>query len=164
MAIVLGPGSLLIQQIAGAAGGCTARHVKFAIGLVILSIAGVITARLSAHRGAQARMAVGAPSPAALQPCTSTEASRVSLLLGRFRNVLKRGGLPVEFGGGLGSGIPWHDAVLAISITAASGAALATQVSVVVVVLLVMFALIEIPLISYLNLTGEQRSVHAKPD
>ena len=150
LVLVRGPGSTLTQHIGSAAGGSTARHVKIAIGLVILSIAAVIAARLSRRRGAQAPMAVGALSPAALQPDTSTAASLVSRLFARFRDVLKRGGLRMAFGAGLASGPPWHDAVLAISITAASGAALATQVSVVIVFLLVMLALIEIPLISYL--------------
>ena len=55
----------------------------------------------------------------------------------------------MAFGPGLRSGPEWHEAVLAISVTAAGGAALGTQVSVVIVFLLTMLALVDIPLISY---------------
>ena len=162
LVLVRGPGSVYMQQIATAASGATGRHVKIAIGLVILLIAAVIAARFSAHRGAQAPIAVKGSSAAALQPGTSTSVSRVSLLLDRLREVLRRGSPRVAFGAGVGSGIPWHDAVLAVSITAASGAALATQVSVVIVFLLVMLAIIEIPLLSYLISPAESEAFMLK--
>lgn len=117
---------------------------------MVLSVAALIAVRFSMRRGAQLPVAGGSPPAAALQPAASNSVSRVSRLLARFRDVLKRGGLWVAFGAGLGSGPAWHDAVLAISVSAASEAALGAQVSVVIVFLLIMLALVEIPLISYL--------------
>jgi Sap, sulfolipid-1-addressing protein len=156
LALLRGPGAMLTQQIIAAGGGSTARHIKIAIGLVVLSIAAFIAIRFSVRQRAQPPMADGGPTASVLQPGAPTAVGR---LLARFRDVLKRGGLWVAFGAGLVSGPAWQDVVLALSVTAASGADLGTQVSVAITFLLVMLALVEIPLIGYLVTPAKSEAV-----
>jgi hypothetical protein len=120
--------------------------VEIAVGLLALSAAGLITARSSASRPAPAPIH-GNGSALTVQPNTSTAFSR---LTARAQRVLGNGQPWVAFVAGLGQSTNPVESLLALTAIAASGAAIGTQISAAVMFTVVVLAVVEIPLVTFL--------------
>jgi Sap, sulfolipid-1-addressing protein len=89
----------------------------------------------------------GDPSALLLQPSTPTG---ISQLLGRARGVLGGGSLWVALAAGIGTGPAPLEYLVALTAILASGGAIGTQISAAVVFNVVMLAVCEMTLVSYL--------------
>ncbi len=134
---------VLVQDVtAGFTGGPT----KIVIGVLALLIAAVNAVGLARLR-AWVPIGSGDPSPSAPQPSMP---SPVSWLVARARHVLEGGRPWVAFVVGLGQGPAPVEYLAALSVIAASGAAIGTQLCAAVAFTIGMLAIIEIPLVVYL--------------
>lgn len=102
---------------------------------------------LRARERALVRIRVGDASALALQPGTPTAFSR---LPARAQGMLECGFIWAAFVIGLGQATPPVDTLLVLTVIMASGAAIGTQVSAFVAFTVLVLAVIEIPLVSYL--------------
>lgn len=113
----------------------TGGYFQIAIGVLALLIAAVVSAY------------GGAPSGPVLQPLTPTAPAR---LTARVRRALQGGNPWVAFGIGLVSTMPPVDYLVVLIIIVSSRAAIGTQLGAVVIFTVVVLALVEVPLVSYL--------------
>ena len=152
----------------------TVRHIQIGIGVVTLSLAALMTAHFWARRRTQLPTPDG--NTATLVP-DSNKATAISPLLGRAQNapaedesairrLLRRGHNAWESGSswvalviGLGSGPPPLTVLLVLTTVMASGAAIGAQVSVALAWIVVMFAVVEIILVSYLATPAKTQAV-----
>jgi hypothetical protein len=135
----------VMRALLSAIGSPAAAHVRFAIGVLVLLIAGLIAARFRVRQHAPARRTGGEGSVLALEPDTRNGSSRLSI-----RRQLEEGSLAVAFIAGIGWATPPVEYLAAIIAILASGAAATAQVSAALMFTLVAFAVAEIPLVSYL--------------
>jgi Sap, sulfolipid-1-addressing protein len=135
----------VMRALLSAIGSPAAAHVRFAIGVLVLLIAGLIAARFRVRQHAPVRRTGGGGSVLALEPDTRNESSRLSI-----RRQLEEGSLAVAFIAGIGWATPPVEYLAAIIAILASGAAATAQVSAALMFTLVAFAVAEIPLMSYL--------------
>ncbi len=124
----------------------TGGHFKILLGVFSLLVAAVNAVRLARQRG-QMPVGISAPSALAPQPTTPTTFSR---LVARVRRLLEGGNPWVSFVVGLNQATPWVEYLLALSVIAASGAAIGVQLCAVAEFTIAIFAFIELPLIWYL--------------
>src|ERR1700758_4877471 len=117
----------VMRTLLSAIGSPAAAHVRLAIGVLVLLIAGLIAARFRVRQHVPVRRTVEEGSVLVLEPDTRNGSSRLSI-----RRQLEGGSLA---------------AIIAIR---ASGAAATTQVGAALMFTLVAFAVAEIPLVSYL--------------
>jgi Sap, sulfolipid-1-addressing protein len=146
---------MFMQTVSAAAASSTGRHTRIAIGVLALLSAMLIAVRYSDRR-ARVPTAGGDPSALAMQPSAPTAYSR---LLGRAQGALEGGSLWVAFVAGIGSGPPPGEYLLALAALATSGAAIGTQISVAIAWIVVMLAVVEIPLITYLTTPAQTQAV-----
>jgi hypothetical protein len=126
--------------------GCpAAAHVRVAIGVLVLLIAGLIAARFRVRPHAPVRRTGEEGSVLVLEPDTRNGSSRLSI-----RRQLEEGSLAVAFIAGIGWATPPVEYLAAIIAILASGTAAAAQVSAAVMFTVVAFTVAEIPLMSYL--------------
>jgi Sap, sulfolipid-1-addressing protein len=135
----------VMRALLSAIGSPAAAHVRFAIGVLVLLIAGLIAARFRVRQHAPVRRTGGEGSVLALEPDTRNGSSRLSI-----RRQLEEGSLAVAFIAGIGWATPPVEYLAAIIAILASGAAATAQVSAALMFTLVAFAVAEIPLMSYL--------------
>jgi hypothetical protein len=135
----------LAQELADAVASPTARHIQIVVGVVALVIAAMVTAGFSVHQRVPASVGAGGSSAVLLEPSTPSVSPRLSH---RTENMLKGGSFWAAVVIGLGLP-PEHTAVVLTAILA-SEAAIGTQISAAVAFIVIMLALIEIPLLSYL--------------
>jgi hypothetical protein len=135
----------VMRALLSAIGSPAAAHVRFAIGVLVLLIAGLIAARFRVRQHAPVRRTGGEGSVLALEPDTRNGSSRLSI-----RRQLEEGSLAVAFIAGIGWATPPVEYLAAIIAILASGAAATAQVSAAVMFTVVAFAVAEIPLMSYL--------------
>jgi Sap-like sulfolipid-1-addressing protein len=145
---------IFMQNVASTAAGSTARHIQIAIGVLALLIAALIAVGFSARE--RVPMPGGDPSALVLRPSNPTAFSRLSA---RAQDALDGGSLWVAFLAGLGMATPPVPYLAALVAILASGAAIGTQVSAAVIFTVVAFAVVEIPLVSYLATPAKTHAV-----
>jgi hypothetical protein len=117
--------------------------LKVAAGVLLLLLAAALVARQ------RVRVDAGvAPTPPVLAPRRPPNA--LMRLAGRSRDLLSRGAVWPSFVVGLGSATPPVECVMLLTVIMASGAAISTQVLAFGVFTLLVLALVEIPLLTYL--------------
>jgi hypothetical protein len=135
----------VMRALLSAIGSPAAAHVRLAIGVLVLLIAGLIAARFRVRQHAPVRRTGEEGSVLVLEPDTRNGSSRLSI-----RRQLEGGSLAVAFIAGIGWATPPVEYLAAIIAILASGAAATAQVSAALMFTLVAFAVAEIPLMSYL--------------
>jgi hypothetical protein len=138
---------MVMEDVRSTVARFTGGYFQIAIGVLALLIAALVSAGFPARQRAGISTYDRAPSAPALQPVTPTAFSR---LTGRRRHALQRGNPWVAFVIGLVSTVPPVDYLVVLLAIVSSGAAIGTQLSAVVVFTVVVLALVEIPLVSYL--------------
>ena len=138
----------LLQNLSSLAATPVVRHAQIAFGLLALLLAALTTAGLPARQRLRVPVSVGGdPSALLLQPSTPTE---ISQLLGRARRVLGGESLWVALAAGIGTGPAPLEYLVALTAILAMGGAIGTQISAAVVFNVVMLAVCELTLVSYL--------------
>jgi Sap, sulfolipid-1-addressing protein len=156
-----------------AAGSSTSRHIQIGIGVLALSVVALMTVR-SRTRRRQLATPAGHTSTLLLDSNTPTAFSRTPdraqgaptvggsafrLLRGRAQNAWENGSLWIAFLIGVG-GLPPPFLVLFVDTTiVASGAAIGTQVSAVIVFVVGMFVFVEITFVSHLVAPAKTQAV-----
>lgn len=142
----------------------TARYIQLGMGMLMLSIAAVITVRSFARQRAYAPTP-GDDTPTATSPLgalgaeAAADGSAIRRLLGRLQNAWDNGALWVAFVFGL-LGLPPPFLVLFVGATlVSSGAEIGTQVFAVIVFAVAVFSVVEIALLSYLIAPGKTQAI-----
>jgi Sap, sulfolipid-1-addressing protein len=135
----------VMRALFSAVNSPAAAHVRVAIGVLVLLIAGLIAARFRVRQHAPVRLTGEQRSVLVLEPDTRNGSSRRSI-----RRQLEEGSLAVAFIAGVGWATPPVEYLGAIIAILASGTAAAAQVSAAVMFTVVAFTVAEIPLMSYL--------------
>ena len=162
------------HDLASPATSSTVRHIQLGMGVLVLSIAALMTVRFWARRRAQLPTPGGNTSTLVLDSNTPTAISRpqgraqdaateggsaIRRLLGRVNNAWENGSLWVALVIGMGF-LPAPPLVLLADTTiVASGAAIGTQVSAAIAFVVGMFAVFEITLVSYLAAPAQTLAV-----
>jgi hypothetical protein len=146
----------VVQYVESTAASGTVRQIQIASGVLALLIAAVIAVGFSARQ--RARVPDRDPSGLVLQRSQPGTLTAFSRLWGRALDARDGGLLWVAFVAGLGSATPPVYPV-AVAAILASGAAIGTQVSAAVVFTVVAFAVVEIPLVSYLATPAKTQAV-----
>jgi hypothetical protein len=120
--------------------------VEIVVGVLALLIAALVSMRLRLHR-TPVPILSGNAAVLVSEPSTETALSRLSA---RARSALVGGCLWVPFVAGLGSAVPHVEYPVAIAAILTSGASMPTQLSAAMMFAIVVFAVVEIPLVSYL--------------
>lgn len=152
----------------------TVRHIQIGIGVLALFIAVLMTVRLLARQRARLPTPAANTSTLLLDSNTPTAISRLlgraqdgsteggsafRRLLGRAHNAWENGSLWVALVVGLLSGPGVDGSLYALAIIAPSGAAFGTQVSAAIAFVIVMLAIEEFALASYLVIPGKTQAV-----
>ncbi|MFZ0905763.1 MAG: GAP family protein [Mycobacterium sp.] len=138
----------LLQNLSSLAATPVVRHAQIAFGVLALLLAALTTAGLPARQRLRVPVSVGGdPSALLLQPSTPPG---ISQLLGRARRVLGGESLWVALAAGIGTGPAPLEYLVALTAILAMGGAIGTQISAAVVFNVVMLAVCEITLVSYL--------------
>lgn len=138
----------LLQNLSSLAATPVVRHAQIACGVLALLVAALTTAGLPARQRLRVPVSVGGdPSALLLQPSTPTG---ISQLLGRAQRVLGGESLWVALAAGIGTGPAPLEYLVALTAILAMGGAIGTQISAAVVFNVVMLAVCEITLVSYL--------------
>jgi Sap, sulfolipid-1-addressing protein len=135
----------VMRTLLSAIGSPAAAHVRLAIGVLVLLIAGLIAARFRVRQHVPVRRTGEEVSVLVLEPDTRNGSSRLSI-----RRQLEGGSLAVAFIAGIGWATPPVEYLAAIIAILASGAAATAQVSAALMFTVVAFTVAEIPLVSYL--------------
>lgn len=138
--------------------------IKIAFGVLAISIAAMLVMRYKARQGVPAPVPVpvGGPSGLELQPKKPTVFSALLFSPSSWAALVEGGSVVMAFIAGMATSAPpleFWGAILAIL---ASGAAGGTQVSAVVVFMLVGYAIAEIPLVCYLTAPAKTRAIVAQ--
>jgi hypothetical protein len=134
----------------------TVRHIQIGVGVLALSIAALMTVRFLARQRAHLPTPGANASTLVLDSNTPTAISR---LLGRAHNAWENGSLWVAFVIGIGSVPPAPMVLFVLATIVASGAAIGTQVSAAIMVVVEMLAVVEIILVSYLATPAKTQAV-----
>ncbi|OMC34336.1 hypothetical protein A5740_00815 [Mycobacterium sp. GA-1841] len=148
MGMVVGMTALLVLRATPLATALTVPRMQIGIGILALVAAVVLAANVSARRS---RPPVPAPTetPGAATAQVAVATPRLGLR-SRIRAVMQGDSLWVAGLGGLGIALPSVDYLAALGVIHAAGVGAGTQVVAVLAFNLVAFALVEIPLVSYL--------------
>jgi len=138
---------MVMEDVRSGVARFTGGYFQIAIGVLALLIAALVSAGFPARQHAGVPTCGGAPSAPVQQPTTPTAFSR---LTARARHALQGGNPWVAFVIGLVSTMPPVDYLVVLLIIVSSGAAIGTQLSAVVMFTVVVLALVEVPLVSYL--------------
>jgi hypothetical protein len=138
----------LLQNLSSLAATPEVRHAQIAFGVLALLLAALTTAGLPARQRLRVPVSVGGDPSALLLP-PSTPAG-ISQLLGRARRVLGGESLWVALAAGIGTGPAPLEYLVALTAILAMGGEIGTQISAAVVFNVVMLAVCEIALVSYL--------------
>lgn len=149
--------TVVVQHVASAAGSGTVRYIQVAGGVLALLIAALIAVDFSARYRARVPTAAGDLSALMLQPSQPGTSTAFSRLSSRALDVLE-GRLWVAFVAGLGQATPPHY-LLAIAAILASGGAIGAQLTAALMFTVVAFAVVEIPLVSYLATPAKTQAV-----
>jgi hypothetical protein len=138
---------VVVQHVTSTVAIFTRAPVEIAIGLLALSAAALIAVGSSARQPARVPIPDGDLSALTSQQSTPTAFSR---LTARAQHVLGCGPPWVAFVAGLGQSTNPVEYLLALTAIVASGAAVGTQISAAVMFTVVVLAVVEIPLVSFL--------------
>jgi hypothetical protein len=138
---------MVMEDVRSTVARFTGGYFQIAVGVLALLIAALVSAGFPARQHAGVPTCGGAPSAPVQQPTTLTAFSR---LTARVRRALQGGNPWVAFVIGLVSTMPPLDYLVVLLIIVSSGAAIGTQLSAVVMFTVVVLALVEVPLVSYL--------------
>ena len=146
----------VVQGVSSAAASSSFRHIQIIIGVVVLLIAALIAVGFSLRRRARVPMSGGGPLALALRRSAPTALSRLST---RAQDALEGECLWVPFVAGLGSATPPIECLVALTAIAASRAAISTQLSAALMFTIVVFVIVEIPLVSSLAAPARTQAV-----
>jgi hypothetical protein len=146
----------VVQDVSSAAASASFRHIQITIGMVVLLIAALIAVGFSLRRRARVPMPGDDLLALALRRNARTAFSRLSA---RAQDALEGECLWVPFVAGLGSATPPIECLLALTAIAASRAAISTQLSAALMFTIVVFAIVEIPLVSSLAAPARTHAV-----
>jgi len=135
----------VMRALFSAISSSAAAHVRVAVGVLALLIAGLIAARFRVRQHAPVRRTGEGGSVMVRELDTRNGSNRLSI-----RRQLKEGSLSVAFIAGIGWATPPVEYLAAIIAILASGTAAAAQVSAALMFTVVAFTVAEIPLMSYL--------------
>jgi Sap, sulfolipid-1-addressing protein len=141
-----------MEHVTSTIASFTGGYTRIAIGVLTLLIAALVAAGFPAHQHATHG---GAPSAPVLQPTTPTAFSR---LTARAHHALEGGDRRVAFVAGLASVIPPVEYLAVLTTIVSSGAPIGTQLSAVVMFTLVVLALCEVALVSYLAMPAKTQA------
>lgn len=144
----------VLRALVSVASGPIVAYTQVAIGALALQIALLIAARFWTRQRTPVAVTRSGPSVLLLEPNTSTGSNRLSI-----RGRLERGSLPVAFVAGMWLATPPVEYLGAMVAILASGAAVGAQVSAALMFTVVAFAIVEIPLISYLATPARTQAV-----
>lgn len=147
---------LVIQDVTSVVARLTGGPTQIAIGLLALLIAARIAGRLSAHQQVRVPALAAGPLAEVPQPSTPTIFARLSAIA---KHALGGGHPWVSFVAGLGSATPPIEYLVALAAIAASKPAAGAQVGAVVMFTVVVLAVVEIPLVSYLATPAKTQAV-----
>lgn len=145
----------IMEDVRSVVSRFTGGYFQIAIGVFALLIAALLSARFRAHQHVEVPTYGGFPAAPDRQPITSTAIARIRARAGR---ALQGGNPWLAFGIGLVSTMPPIDYLVVLVVIVSSGAALGTQLGAVVVFTLVVLALVEIPLVSYLVMPAQTQA------
>jgi hypothetical protein len=137
----------IVQDVTSTVAVFTRGPVEIVIGLLALSAAARIAVGSSPRQPARVSIPDGDLAALTTQPSTPTAFSR---LTARAQRVLGDGRPWVAFVAGLGQATNPVEYLLALTAIVASGAAVGTQISAAVMFTVVVLAVVEIPLVSFL--------------
>jgi hypothetical protein len=140
---------MVMQDVTSRVASFTGGYIQIAIGVLALLISALISVGLPARQHAGVPVHADVPSAPVLQPTTPTAFSR---LTARVHHALEDGCPWIAFVAGLGSAIPPVEYLVVLTTILTSGAAIGTQFSAVVMFTIVVLALFEVSLISYLTM------------
>lgn len=146
----------VVQGVSSAAASSSFRHIQITVGFVVLLVAALIAVGFSLRLRARVPDPRGGPSAVALWPSAPTALSRLSA---RAQDALAGEGLWVAFVAGLGSATPPIECPAALTAIVASRAAIGTQLSAALMFMIVVFAIVEIPLVSSLAVPAQTQAV-----
>jgi Sap, sulfolipid-1-addressing protein len=160
-------GLIVMQNVTSTVASSTCGRVQIAIGVLALLIAALIAVGFPARQRARVPIGGGDASPPAVQPSTPTLFSQLtaraqtlfSRLTARAQRVLEGGHPWVAFVAGVYSAPQGAGCLMVLTAIMASGAAVGTQVSAFVAFLVVMLAVVEIPLVSYLAMPTKTQAM-----
>jgi hypothetical protein len=138
---------VVVQDVTSTVAILTRAPVAIAIGLLAIPAAARIAVGSSARQPARVPIHDGDPSALAVQPSTPTALSRLTT---RAQDVLAGGHPSVAFVAGLGQSTNPVEYLFALTAIVASGAAIGAQISAAVMFTVVVLAVVEIPLVSFL--------------
>jgi Sap, sulfolipid-1-addressing protein len=138
---------MITRTVSSAAASPAARHIQLAAGVLALLIAVAMAVNLLARQRGQISVEVSEQPGCTGRPALPTG---FSLLPTRVREALECRFLWVAYLAGLGSATNPVEFLLAIAAILASGAAMSTQLCAAVAFTVVVLAVVEIPLVSYL--------------
>ncbi len=162
------------HDLASPATSSTVRHIQLGMGVLMLSIAALMTVRFWVRQRAPLPTPVANTSTLVLDSNTPTAISRpqghaqdaateggsaIRRLLGRVNNAWENGSLWIALVLGLASTPPPLLVVFVDTTIVASGAAIGTQVSAAIAFVVGMFAIVEITLVSYLATPAKTQAV-----
>jgi Sap, sulfolipid-1-addressing protein len=160
----------LLRNLSSFAATPTARHTQIVAGLLALLLAALITTGLPTRQrfGLQVPVPVAAPVPAGMGGDPSAQLPQPSARIGisqwlsRARGMLKGESLWVALAAGLGQGPAPPEYLAALVAILASGARIDTQIILAVMFNIVMLAVCEITLISYLAMPAKTQAIIAR--
>ena len=144
----------MMRLVVSVVSGPIVAYTQLAIGALALQIAVLFGVRFWARQRTPVGVTRSGPSVLVLEPNSSTGSSRLSI-----RGQLERGSLPVAFVAGIWLATPPVEYLGAMVAILASGAAAGAQVSAALMFTVVAFAIVEIPLISYLATPARTQAV-----
>jgi hypothetical protein len=150
-----------IHQITATISGFTPGPVKISLGVLALLIAGRMSLRFLASRASP--IPVTLPSVPSASPLATVSQAAPSNFITRlyadFLRALGSGHPSLAFVAGLGSATPPVEYLVALAAVLASGAAASAQVGAIVTFTVVVLAVVEIPLISFLAKPAKTEAV-----
>lgn len=163
------------QDSASPATSSTLRHMQIGIGVFALSIAALMTVHSLARRrqrahlpkpgGNTSTMLLDSNTPITIprllgggQDAPTEAGSAIQRLLGRAQSAWENGSLWVAWVIGLGS-VPFDGVLFVAAVIVASGAAIGMQLSAAMAFVVVMYAVVEIILVSYLAAPAKTQAV-----
>jgi hypothetical protein len=146
---------MVLEDVRSTVASYTAGYTEVAIGMLALLTAALIAAGFPARQHAAVPVHAGTPSAPVLQRTTVTAFSR---LTARIHHALESGHPWVAFLVGLGSAIPPVEYLAVLTVILSSGAEICTQLSAVVMFMVVVLAVFEVTLVSYLAMPAKTQA------
>jgi hypothetical protein len=142
------------QNVSSTVAGFTGGHTRIIIGVLALLIAALTAVGFSVRQ--RARVPIRSGDTSAQPPGLPTAFSRLSA---RTHHAMEGGRPWIGFVAGLAFAIPPVEYLVALTVILASGAAIGAQLSAALMFTMVVLAVVEVPLVSYLVTPAKTRAV-----